>query len=288
MGNQHDRFLHFLKKATFILLLMVATFDGSMASATIRLEDRNSLMALINDEGEVFLTSDYIYETELSYIFSNKQGEWGFYDKRSGYQSLMFDYVYDLDCTEENSPILVEKNGKIGYLNRTNGDILIPFRYIYIAEFSQFRNGYAVVGKEEPNAKDGRLVTLINEQGEEQYFPDGVMPVSFVYNDKIVIRKENPDGYQERPFYGLGDIDGRIVIEPQFDYIADFSEGYASFCYHGSWGHMDDDGKIVVPPTYRIDEEDQEGGYYFENGVAELQLQNGAVIWIDYAGNVIQ
>jgi len=51
---------------------------------------------------------------------------------------------------------------------------------------------------------------------------------------------------------------------------------------------MDADGNIIVPPIYALDEEEIGGkGYYFENGVAKLVLQDGNTIYINYAGEEV-
>ena len=51
---------------------------------------------------------------------------------------------------------------------------------------------------------------------------------------------------------------------------------------------MDADGNIIVPPIYALDEEEIGGkGYYFENGVVKLVLQDGNTIYINYAGEEV-
>lgn len=60
--------------------------------------------------------------------------------------------------------------------------------------------------------------------------------------------------------YGFCDKDGRIVVEPRYDYATDFSEGLArvfigktSDCsedFSGKWGFIDKDGNVVIKIQY--------------------------------------
>lgn len=60
--------------------------------------------------------------------------------------------------------------------------------------------------------------------------------------------------------YGFCDKDGRVVVEPQYDYATDFSEGLArvfigktSDCseqFSGKWGFIDIDGNVVIKIQY--------------------------------------
>ena len=48
--------------------------------------------------------------------------------------------------------------------------------------------------------------------------------------------------------YGYIDKSGKVVIEPQFDYVRDFSEGLAVVEKDGKWGVIDKNGKVVIEP----------------------------------------
>ena len=72
----------------------------------------------------------YVEETPLSYVFVNEAGKQGFYDKASGFTlDPVYDEIYDLACTDPQYPILVGKDGFYGYVNRKNGEVVIPLRY---------------------------------------------------------------------------------------------------------------------------------------------------------------
>ena len=269
-----------------ILLMFCGILCANRAYADVFIEGESPSMSLKNEKGETLFSCSYMYETTLSFVYSDSSDKWGFWDKRSGYlQAPIYDCVSDLDCDDPDLPILVEKNGKIGYLARNNGEIVIPFYYKYYWYYSEFRNGYAVVLLPGNNEEDPRTV-LINTDGHEIYFEDDLEPASFVYEDVIVI--VNPLGGAGKTKFGLGTTSGDILVYPKYDYIANFHEGYASVNQAGKWGHIDTQGNEVVPPTYTLDEEIcGSEGYYFENGMAVLLLEDDTLLFIDYDGNVI-
>lgn len=285
----NDHFFIKMKISAAIILFLCFAINIASAHADITMEGEYPSMSLISTDGEVIFSCAYIYETTLSYVFSDESDQWGFYDKRSGYLQLpTYDGVYDLNCIDADTPILVEKEGMIGYLNRENGEVVIPFQYTPVFEYSEFYNGYAIVRKDTLGLSDSYIDVLINEEGKEIAFPDGLMPFSFVCDGKVVLLEPKVIDDHEEYLYGLGTVEGDIFLRPQYDFISDFSEGYASICQNGLWGHMNSDGVVVVPPTYDIDEEGQLGGYFFENGIAELLLEDGSTIYIDYLGHVLQ
>ena len=178
-----------------------------------------------------------------------------------------------------------------GYLVRSSGAIAIHFVYGYCGENSEFVNDYAVVEKREATGECHDV--LITTSGEEIAFPEGYELTSFVYQDKIVVSycfecEDEYSGIYYDFLYGLGTTNGEIYLRPQYDYISNFHEGYACIQIEHRWGHMDADGNIIVPPIYDLDEEEMGGaGYYFENGVAKLVLQDGNTIYINYAGEEV-
>lgn len=268
------------------LLICCGIFCANSACADAFIEGEHPSMSLKNEKGETILSCEYMYETPLSIVYSNASDKQGFWDKRSGYlQAPIYDQVYDLDCNDPDLPILVEKDGKIGYLARSNGDVVIPFYYKYYWDYSEFYNGYAAVLLPE-NSEEAPRAVLINTEGHEIYFEDGLEPASFVYDDVIVVMKPGEEAGKTK--FGLGTTSGEILLYPKYDYIADFYEGYASIKQAGKWGHIDTQGHEVVPPTYTLDEEIcGSEGYYFEDGMAVLLLEDDTPLFIDYNGNEI-
>ncbi|ECH5021687.1 WG repeat-containing protein, partial [Campylobacter coli] len=50
--------------------------------------------------------------------------------------------------------------------------------------------------------------------------------------------------------WGFIDKSGKIVIEPKFDGVGNFSEGLAGVELNGKWGFIDKSGKIVIEPKF--------------------------------------
>ncbi len=52
--------------------------------------------------------------------------------------------------------------------------------------------------------------------------------------------------------YGFADERGVVVIEPQFDDVRNFSEGYAAVKQKGVWGYIDTEGNIAIGCQYLL------------------------------------
>src|SRR5919205_1021846 len=55
--------------------------------------------------------------------------------------------------------------------------------------------------------------------------------------------------------FGFIDRRGSVVIEPKFDDVEDFSEGFALVSFNGKKGFIDETGKlVVVPKDFEVNE----------------------------------
>ena len=50
--------------------------------------------------------------------------------------------------------------------------------------------------------------------------------------------------------WGFIACDGRVIVEPQFDSVLKWSEGFAAFQRAGKYGFVDSDGKVVCEPVF--------------------------------------
>jgi len=78
--------------------------------------------------------------------------------------------------------------------------------------------------------------------------------------------------------WGFVDRSGTFVIEPQFDRTGRFSEGLAAVHTEAGWGYIDRFGNLAIPPQY-------EAASPFSSGVAVVQT-DGIPGIIDRSGNV--
>lgn len=76
---------------------------------------------------------------------------------------------------------------------------------------------------------------------------------------------------------GFIDSTGRVVIEPQFRAVNDFSEGLCAVRVDGLYGFIDATGKMIIDPKFDY-------ATYFKEGLA-LAYKGGKAIFIDSSGN---
>ena len=50
--------------------------------------------------------------------------------------------------------------------------------------------------------------------------------------------------------WGFIDKNGKVVIEPQYDFAEPFSEGLGKVKKDGKWGFIDKSGKVVIEPQF--------------------------------------
>ncbi len=92
--------------------------------------------------------------------------------------------------------------------------------------------------------------------------------------------KQNRDGK-----YGFVDSEGLWVIEPKFDEVRDFCNGFAAFKikwdkFEGEWGYLKPDGSYLVPAVFVIAE-------FFKNGYAKVKTSVNARLFVQNDGSRI-
>ena len=88
--------------------------------------------------------------------------------------------------------------------------------------------------------------------------------------------------YAQKDKYGYFDLEGKIVVNPQFAYATAFREGIAlvkTTGDKGKWGFIDKSGKFVINATYK-------DATVFQEGVAWVVTDNGAPSAIDHKGEI--
>lgn len=189
---------------------------------------------------------------ELSVVVINDAGQYGFFDKLSGfYQEPIYEDIYDIS-SDPSSPLFVKKDGLWGYVNRSSGETTIEFLYDGGYGFPCFQNGYALVATlvERSASLTSYKLHLIDQQGNEVRLPNGFYPQSGVCGSQktVVICGMASNGEYS---YGLWNVNGRTILEPQYDEIwygdCDF------FCYRdasGKIGIINATGDIIIEPTF--------------------------------------
>lgn len=90
----------------------------------------------------------------------------------------------------------------------------------------------------------------------------------------FVIREGGTNGK-----FGFIDKTGKVVIEPQYDYVEPFSEGMARVEVGDKWGFVDEKGKLVIAPQF-------DAAHDFSEGLAGVKIGKN---WgfIDKAGKMV-
>ena len=228
----------------------------------------------------------------------------GFLDKKSGF-CMMPDpeYIQLLNWYEDGSgPIPVMNTDEmIGFIDRTSGQVVIPFIYNELTEDIGFENGYSISASAGQNLTDeyGTEINfvLINDVGQKTEFPKGVYAFSGVNMDRLVI-------CDARGFFGLARPDGTIIVEPKYEALSSpEDDGVISFLekrdnrYYA--GHMDLNGNVIVPAIYCLRTDENHAPYYdtycFSGGYAVFvdvssehgSYDNGRTVILDVTGNEV-
>ena len=277
----------------------VYPFDGETALAVSRSASQLGERAgdtLIDRQGNEIIPPQpglVIEEYPYAYRLRAAEGE-GFYDKLSGFCLLPNASFRAADLWGEDGkgPVAVENEwGNTGYIDRRTGETVIPFRYSGESEMQCFRNGYALPAEEittyDENgevASIGLRYHLIDMTGREISFPEGVMPCGSPAFGRLAVARSERFGSGEEAYEvwkeGLGGTDGTVITVPCYDAVrGPDEEGMVCILQRteeGEFlcGHMDCEGRVIVPPRYRIPTDGALPGYSFQCGYALFETDD--------------
>ncbi len=61
--------------------------------------------------------------------------------------------------------------------------------------------------------------------------------------NKIIVKKDN--------LYGIMDENGQVIVEPSYDKMRAFSNGFAAVCKDSRWGYINEEGREVIDLIYK-------------------------------------
>lgn len=161
-----------------------------------------------------------------------------------------------------------------------------------LAYASSFQNGRSCVSRE-----DGQW-SLINTEGKEKELSVSRIVCDdagrYTYQDRVLAAEGNryylynsdvskkvgdfscvktdvltDDGWfafqDDNGKWGYVDMNGEVVIEPQYEEAKSFSHGVAAVCIDGKWGYINRNAQVVVEPQFLS------CGYASETGVCYVQ-----------------
>ena len=179
----------------------------------------------------------------------------GFFDIPSGHFSGFHWSDVCQWCSESHLIPVMDDEYRVGYAERSSGEMVIPCQYDTVVDPSNFYGGVAAVCLI-PGDEDEDII-LIDETGTKIPLPEGIHAVLFegAFDDRILV--VNDEG-----LYGFADPQGNIAIEPQFIYASRFYNGRAAVEFSTEdYGFIDTAGSVTErglksEPTWEYSDSD--------------------------------
>ena len=226
----------------------------------------NEQMMLYDIHGNLVNTNTYksIQPTDNPYYFIAKD-ESNFYSIISKEVQIKDNYT-NITYAFDNFFIFTNQEGKTGVLEVYTGIELEP-KYDYIILLEDARALEARVGNVVDIYSDkiekiismedgivekvkddyfviysGKDMKYINKNGEEVKNTD-------IFKDSKLYAAQSPDGK-----WGYTDASGNSKVEYKYDRVTELNEyGFAGVVKDGLWGVIDEEGKEIVNPQYKLD-----------------------------------
>lgn len=188
-------------------------------------ENNGRILGNIFDEhGQKMLPKEFVIEDlsdisgceDIILVIENDTMEplYGYFDRQSGFFCYPQFECVSLYNNNEEPLIAISKDGKWGFCNRSNGDVVIACQYEEV--YRNFSNGYAIVVQTEVSESYYEEYILIDRHGKIVIFPDHIIPITTPnIAGKLVIA----DCSNESPLYGIADTTGAIVVGPCYEEI---------------------------------------------------------------------
>ena len=175
----------------------------------------------------------------------------GWFDISSGYFSgLVWDGIWGWVSDSRLIPV-IDESYRSGYADRTTGELVIPCRYESV-DPSCFYGGVASVSLVSEDSGERTAYYLIDEAGNTISLPEEVFAVPYEgAHSGLVMVADHEDAmmypYEEgNLLFGFVNVQGDLVIEPQFIASQHFFEGIAAVQFpEGDWGHIDTAGTVI-------------------------------------------
>lgn len=231
-------------------------FKGHIAGVTFR----NGAKNFMDKNGEVLIPNKYLYIQPFNEDYSGMIRAYKTLDKKVGFwtsncEDLVAPQYDSFNYAMLNENIMVEKNGKFGFIDMFTGQETIPHFY------SQFRSdknrNYVLLKK---NSDWYRLNTLNKAQKIEK--GDDILSVGFgLYKLK---RNEK---------WGIVDSLGVVKSDFIFDQITDLYVGeYYIAMKDQNYGFINATGKVCVEPKYDKVGFLKNGNIYGQKGLYQFSL----------------
>ena len=233
-------------------------------------------------EDKLWLIMEKVKDAELDI---GDESSMGFFDGKSGFFSGIHEN-WSIGWFYSESDLIPAVNlsddenthGLMGYVNRRNGKLVIPFQYEADPEFCLFHDGVTVVyypeeleGGEEPGH-------LVDEQGNPVPLDNGIEIVfgAGVHSGRILVQNKATG------LYGYIDTKGKLVIPA----IYLNSYGFES---NRAWVAFSETEEGVIDPNGNeiVRSEHIHGVMHYDHGYAHASFTDGTESWITIDGQII-
>ena len=200
----------------------------------------------------------------------NGTDRWGFFNVSNGYFSGMEYDTCNRQWAEDGNPIPCCKDGLYGAVDRTNGNVVIPYQFSeHDGILHSFHDGFGLLQTGESSGK------LIRTDNTFYQPPAGTHMERSAFSGGLVAVTDDATG-----LLGFADASGSLTIPCEFSSVGGFSEGLANVCKDGLYGTIDATGAYVIEPRYAAP-------YDFHNGLAVVSDAMARSIVIDRTGTVV-
>lgn len=231
-------------------------YAGGFSSDMAPVKDMNGKVYYINSDNKRKFVLDSKEKYDYLGAVVNDSFVVGFGDKYSYYntnmEKLFGDYEYAgtfnygiAAIKKSGNWCLIDENGKVVSDNYD--------RILMNANDVACLNGRVVATK-------GSEQYILNEKGQVVKKTD--------FSDIAVASSGNLIAYKKDNKWGFCDLNGNVVIKPQYDSARSFSHDYAAVCKNGKWGFINADNKTVIDYKFDVALDFSESGcaYVSENG----------------------
>lgn len=244
---------------------------------------RDELCGLIDTSGRYILEPEYQAMGFNRFLEPGDGGKMAYYNPGTGYLSPFCFGELFWGWTGELLIYALEEGPEApyGFLDPATGEAVTPPIFDGLYDDVGCSEGYILAAYERGRQGDGRVwgpdYHLYTRDMEEILFPEGIALESGVHDGVLVVRKDLTDEEADAKgsgwgvAYGLARADGKVILPPQFDYIASPSAtgcGRVSFLDHDLVGVLDLEGNVIVPAKYDIDTGGAIPQFCYRNGYA--------------------
>ena len=219
---------------------------------------KNKLYGFIDTKGKSILKPIYDYGIEVinegQHIIVNKNEKFALFNIKG---KQITDFVYDrLRGSYHQNLIAFSIKDKWGYINEKGETIIKPL-FDYANPFDDNHARVVLDKKDYLISKKGEKFTglLVDQIGSYQYSFNNDHKLLDVNSKMYYVKKDNK--------IGLVNDELEVVVEPSYDEISNFNEGYAYVKKDNKYGYINMQGELIIPLIY----DDAE---YFSEGLAPV------------------